>query len=152
MKANALRTLVMLALVLATTAATSVASESRVTFHIPFAFAVGDRTLPAGTYAVQALLPRCLSLTGVEGDEQAATVMTTSVDSDRAETRGRLVFRRYGDRLFLTQAWMPGREVGLKLPPSAAERAIIKQRAERPGSPLAASTPDFEEVTLLACR
>ena len=90
---------------------------------IPFQFSANKTTLPAGEYSLRCLDPEVGLLHISSSDGKAtATVLMISVEG-KAQDHGRLVFRRYGNRYFLAQAWTAGTRTGLELPKSRAERA-----------------------------
>ena len=74
---------------------------------IPFAFTVGHQTLAAGDYSV---IEQHTALKLVPADGHSGAIVLTNAtgghgDEDRTS---RLVFHRYGDRYFLSQAWIDG--------------------------------------------
>lgn len=115
MKRTFFRFSAILAVVMLFTVASAGAEGSvqRYEFNVPFAFNVGNKTLPAGEYMVSS------------GND---TVMVRSKDGKQtvivlpARTRGsnnirrdiRLTFKSYGDRFYLSQIWLQdniGREL-----------------------------------------
>ena len=119
-------------LVLALLAATqTVRAQEPVLVNIPFAFAAGDATLPAGEYRVQ---PRHASpaLLIQRTDGSAATfVISMAVASNQPQVQTKLVFHRYGKRYFLAQVWRAGESRGRELLKSAKEneQAIARNEA-----------------------
>jgi hypothetical protein len=99
--------------------------------NVPFAFNVGNKTLPAGEYTVRCANPasdqRVLQLRSTDGRTNAM-VSTSSVIGRMQET-AKLIFNRYGDRYFFAQAWMPADASGLQAAKSKHERAIAKEVA-----------------------
>lgn len=93
---------------------------------IPFAFTVGEKSLPAGVYVVSILNPAsdrpALRVRSVDG-RSSAIVQTVGVGGNRAEN-SKLVFRRYGDRHFFAQAQMGGNGTSLATAKTRAERAV----------------------------
>jgi hypothetical protein len=79
------------------------ASAADLRAEIPFAFQVGERTLPAGTYQVST----AQSMLGLRSIEGGVFVMTGRLESGvwREPT---LVFERTGARYVLRQAWTGG--------------------------------------------
>ncbi len=87
---------------------------------IPFDFSIGDQTLSAGYYRVTVDGVR-LQLSRIDGPD-AAAVFTITTKGDRDESRrARLLFHRYGNQLFLAEAWMGKTETGNRLFPSKTE-------------------------------
>ena len=78
--------------------------------NIPFAFNVGNKTLPAGKYTISVLNPtsdrRVLQIRSTNG-RSSAMIQTNSVIGNTSDD-AKLVFQRYGDRYFFAQAQMAG--------------------------------------------
>ncbi len=87
---------------------------------IPFDFQIGNQTLSAGDYRVKTEGVK-LQLSRIGGPDYAV-VMTISVPGDRASNGSpRLVFNRYGDEHFLSEAWLGASDNGNRLFTSASE-------------------------------
>lgn len=84
--------------------ASAQASES---VHIPFAFSADNQHVPAGTYKVQSLSNRFLSLRNIKTDKTQILLVRPETGVV-IETQGRLVFQRSGGRSYLTQVWIAG--------------------------------------------
>jgi hypothetical protein len=117
------------AFVIGVAAAGTVSAQS-VTLRakIPFSFAVGGQTLPAGEYAVAPPSgPGAIVIRGV--DHHAAVVAVVHATSDRSHRlqTPQLVFNRYGDRYFLSEVWSSG-DKGSQLPMSHSERELTAHR------------------------
>jgi hypothetical protein len=101
--------------------------------NIPFAFNVGDKTMPAGEYTVQCTNPsssmKVLQMRRKGGNDDAL-VQTSSVIG-RIENDGRLVFYHYGDQYFFAQAWLPADSTGMQAPKSRTEKARELAREKR---------------------
>jgi len=100
-----------------------------VTATIPFEFRVGSSTMPAGQYSIQHAYPRGAVLFRQLRGDAIAGVLSNSTGKEIEGSRGKLVFRRYGDSYFLRQVWIPGR-VGAEFAPSKAEveqARLVKQ-------------------------
>lgn len=97
--------------------------------HVPFAFNVGDKELPAGVYTVSILNPaadrKALQIRSEDG-HVSAIVQTLGVKGSQANN-AKLVFRRYGESYFFANAQMAGEATSLAATKSRAERAT--QRA-----------------------
>jgi hypothetical protein len=79
--------------------------------NIPFAFATGDHSLPAGQYFVYTVAPeRSIRITSVDG-KRAAIVNTLPNPAGAPSENSRLVFHKYGDEYFLTQVWTANENV-----------------------------------------
>jgi len=122
-------------------AATSLMAQSMptITVNVPFNFAVGAKTLPAGEYQVQTDRPG-LVLIHSKNFKSAVNLITHSAEDTQMNGVGALKFHRYGDRYFLSQIWTGG-DVGRELPKSRAEKEQI-----------AAVPPHQGSVTLAAER
>ena len=96
----------------------------KVVANIPFEFAVGKATLPAGRYTVTVMNPtsdrKILQIRQIEG-RASAMVITTDVAGDMSEN-AKLVFHRYGDRYYFAQAQMSGDSTSL---------AAVRTRSEQ---------------------
>ena len=92
----------------------SSASAAELRAEIPFAFQMGGKTLPAGTYQVST----SQGVLGVTGYEGGAFVMTNRLEANGyQETIAQgptLVFEKTGDEYVLTEVWT-GRRNGRKL-------------------------------------
>jgi len=102
--------------------------------EIPFAFTVGQKTLPAGVYSVTILNPasdrKALQIRSADG-RTSAIVQTTAVNGNLAATP-KFVFRRYGDRHFFAHVQMAGDATTLAAAKTSAERAV--QRSLKPNN------------------
>src|SRR5262245_47500780 len=65
--------------------------------NIPFAFTVGNQTLPAGHYKVKTITGEALQIRSTD-NHQVATVQTNNLQAGHAPGQAKLTFRRYGDR------------------------------------------------------
>ena len=122
---NLLLAITMFAGAFAMTAQAQTAGSQKVVANIPFAFNVGNKTLPAGKYTITVVNPssdrKILQIRNASGRSNAI-VMTTAVSGNAADD-AKLVFRRYGDRYFFSQAQMAGDSTSLAAIQSNAERA-----------------------------
>ena len=93
---------------------------------IPFAFSANHQYLPAGTYKVQLLSDRFLSLLNIKTDK-TQFLLVRPEEGRVIETQARLVFHRDGKRNYLAQVWMAGTNVhsDLTVRPEQ-ERALAK--------------------------
>jgi len=72
---------------------------------VPFSFEVGNKTLPAGSYRVEAVPTGAGSievLCSSSGDMRQ-TISTTTTTTESGSSAPALVFHRYGNRYFLAQ-------------------------------------------------
>ena len=129
-------------LALAFLATTQVArAQEALLANIPFAFAAGQTTLPAGEYKVQKVTndssPLLIRSTDGNG---TSIVMTFAASANAPQDKSKLIFRRHGNRYFLAQVWTAGSARGRELPKSAKE----KEQA------LAARDETPDQVTIVA--
>ena len=101
--------------------------------NVPFAFNVGQKSLPAGVYTVSILNPtsdrKALQIRSEDG-RVSAIVQTVGAGSSLADN-AKLVFRRYGDRYFFAQAQLAGDTTSLTASRTRAERSA--QQAMKQG-------------------
>ena len=91
---------------------------------IPFAFSVGKTSLPAGKYTFTVVNPssdrKVLEIRNVDG-HASAMVLTNTIDG-RSADNAKLVFERYDDQYFFTQAQWAGDTTSLAAIRSKSER------------------------------
>lgn len=99
-------------------------SRNRITAHVPFAFQIGDKTLPAGDYSVKRLSQNALLVESADGEQSAVAQSPRSVESNvnAKPSTEKLVFRQYGDQYFLAQVWMTRSNTGRAINMTDAER------------------------------
>jgi hypothetical protein len=128
-------------------------------FTTTFPFAVGNTTLPAGTYTVRAddEDPQVLE---VSGPQAAVFLNTESAQPRQAPSRTELVFDRYGEGYVLKNVWVEGSEIGYRTQPSLREQRLAKNgspseehviRAEKADTPKEPS-PKNEAPSSAAAR
>jgi len=118
-------TLLGLSLMLATVSAYG--QTVRVNANIPFNFSVTGATLPAGAYTIQSLTSDGRVLSIRDSDMRAqGMVFAIPCESLNGVKQTKLVFHRYGDRYFLTQIWVAGRNSGHQIPKSRRETEMAK--------------------------
>jgi len=103
---------------------------------IPFAFNVGDKTLPAGIYTVSILNPtsdrKTLQIRSENG-RRSAIVQTAGANAALANN-AKLVFHRYGDRYFFAHAQLAGDTTALAATKTRAERATQRALKRAPSN------------------
>ena len=101
--------------------------------NIPFAFSVGEKTLPAGEYTVRCMNPnsptKILQLRSKDGHD-SVLVLTNSVIG-KIQNNARLVFHHYSDGHFFAQAWLPANSIGMQVPKSRTEKGRELAREKR---------------------
>ena len=119
--------------VLAVGAEAQTVGSQTIRANVPFAFMVGQKSLPAGVYTVSILNPtsdrKALQIRSADG-RSSAIIQTVGVGGNLADNT-KLVFRRYGDRYFFAQAQMAGDSTSLTASKTRAERSA--HRALRRG-------------------
>ena len=116
-----------LAALLATSTALGQSNQGDTIANIPFAFTVANLTLPAGHYTVTRLGETAFRISG--SHNQGTVVLTHAVEGKAPESKGKMVFHRYGESYFLSEVWVaagPGRKVF----PSRAEEALDVKKSE----------------------
>ena len=99
--------------------ASAVAQTGSVRAKVPFAFTVEKLTMPAGDYRVSIEGARLL-VSRIDG-AGTAYVMTNAAGGAKKDTSPRLVFHRYGNYHFLSQAWITGGAYELFAAPAELE-------------------------------
>jgi len=103
-------------------------AQSWMTADIPFAFVVGDRTLPAGEYIVRPEGPVGVLIQNTDG-KAAIFALPHAIQSPTVTPHSRFVFHQYGDTYFLSELWKPGNQTGQKLNMSPRERELARGKA-----------------------
>jgi hypothetical protein len=137
------------ALALATAAATNAQSTNKVVGHVPFEFSVGDQSMPAGDYAVKPATSNGNALMIQNDDARISAIrLSNSVQSRTDKGRARLVFHRYGENYFLAEVWTGSGAEGRQLLKSRRERAIERELASI--TPSNGTDAGYETVVVLA--
>jgi hypothetical protein len=136
MRKQALKAITMLVSIIALAFMTAVATNAqsgslKLRAEVPFDFVVGDKTLPAGTYAVREIT---LSSDGAllisSRDSNHRTIRLSHSVKASGIKGARITFRRYGDTYFLAQVWTSGSMEGREIVKSKAERAAERELAK----------------------
>lgn len=129
--------LVMVAFASALASAVSAQTPSRsVMVSIPFEFQVGNQTLPAGDYRIAKVTTDGTALRVSNQDSnQTASRMTSAIRQNEPAEHSKLVFQRYGDRLYLSQIWLTGERTGREMIKSKEQRALGREMALRNEKP-----------------
>jgi hypothetical protein len=103
-------------------------ANENIVVHVPFAFNVGDKTLPAGDYRVNALNSAESQVVEVRSTDgrYAALALTVEGSPGARGTQPEVVFDKYGTKEFLHAVRLP-EEMGAVLEPSAAEREAARE-------------------------
>jgi len=161
MKKQITKAFVMVSLVSLLTLAAAVQSaqaQSRINYtaNIPFAFTVGNTTLPPGLYTVTEIKTAdgagILQVSAKGKDGVFRLTDRVQVNKPRAKTV--LVFNQYGEQYFLAEMWRRGESEGRLVRKSNRERAIESELARTRGSQnetaRRAAQPQTVELALLA--
>ena len=152
MKKQMLKGFTMLMLIVALAFVTAVVSANGqsqgVRADIPFEFAVGDKALPSGEYAIKSATAGGEAMM-IRGEDSKSSVMrlTTPIQDKRNRGQVKLVFHRYGERYFLAEVWTG--ENGRELLKSRQERAIERELASI-SSKSGLAQAKYERVEILA--
>jgi hypothetical protein len=103
--------------------------------NVPFAFQVGDKTLPSGDYVVNLDVPSHRITMNGETGEAVNTLFMTCIYPAQFDSRSALVFHRYGEDYFLRQVQTPGSSVSM--PVSRHEKFVKRAANERCGPKMA---------------
>ena len=129
MKRQAVSLVSLLSLLLV--AGSAIAQTVHVRADIPFNFAVGNKTYPAGAYSIGTLGDRDgkgLLLRAEDGTASMAIISNAAENRTPAD-KTKLVFSRYANQYFLSQVWVNGATRGHQLPKSNREKEVDKAMA-----------------------
>ncbi len=126
MKKSFLRAFVMMGFVMLAVASTHAQSNPTIEINIPFNFNAGQTQLAAGAYTIEQVSQNVLKIRSEDG-RTTVSVLAPQLVGSKSNMSERLVFRRYQDAYFLTQAWVSRTAGGRELYMSAAERRLIKE-------------------------
>ena len=120
----------LMTLIMAATIAVPVvdAQQTIMTCNVPFAFNIGDKQLPAGTYIVREM-DRGTLIQSKDGENSVLGIYNYAGPSKADQNK--LVFDKVGDHYFLAQIWTSARDQGLSVPQSQQEKEL---RASNIGS------------------
>lgn len=101
------------------------------TADIPFDFQVGGERFSAGKYTVRCLNPssdvKVLQLRKTDGE--TSVMLHTNAIVGKTNNKARLVFSRYGNQYFFSQAWLASESLGMQAVKSRQEKATAKEMA-----------------------
>jgi hypothetical protein len=129
MKRQAFSLISLLSLLLV--AGSAIAQTVHVRASIPFNFAVGSKTFPAGTYDLGTMSDdtKMLQLRARDADS-SIMVGSNAAENLQPADKTKLVFNQYGDRYFLSQLWIAGETRGRQLPKTSREREVATELAK----------------------
>ena len=115
--------------VLALAAAAGVyAQSSPVRFDVPFDFEVSNKALKAGPYSVSHAPSGIMIIRSMEGTG-SVMLIAGAVRTPHINTEAKMVFRKYGDRYFLSQVLRAGSHAGSSVPFSRREQEVATRYA-----------------------
>jgi hypothetical protein len=106
------------------------AQQTIMSANVPFAFSVGDKQLPAGSYAVREM-DRATLIQSSDGATSVLGIYAYAGPSKADETK--LVFNKVGDHYFLAQIWTSARGQGLSVPQSKLEKELASNSGPQGG-------------------
>jgi hypothetical protein len=106
---------------------------------IPFDFTIGSRVMPAGDYEVRGDTVRGALIFQRTDRAASHAVIAIPVEAPKAPATGKLVFKCYDGRCFLSQLWSPLSATGRQFPKSKLEMEVARNGAGR--NVLVATTP-----------
>ena len=130
MKRQAFSLISLLSLLLV--AGSAIAQTVHVRGNIPFNFAVGSKTFPAGTYdigSVDSLDGKTLLLQARDGSA-CMMVNSNAAENLKPADKSKLVFNQYGNRYFLSEIWVNGATRGHQLPKTSREKELARDVAQ----------------------
>ena len=96
--------------------------------NVPFAFQIGDKTLPAGKYEIKAVddnEPNVLEINSIDGHTHIVfETEDAQKREDQVAKKTELVFDKVGDQYFLSQVWVVGTPTGSELAKSKMEKRL----------------------------
>ena len=113
-------------------AGSAIAQTVHVRANIPFNFAAGSKTLPAGTYDVRTIEngdSKMLLLQARDGSS-SMIVGSNAAEHLKPADKSKLVFNQYGSRYFLSEIWVNGNRRGRQLPKTSREKELAKDFAQ----------------------
>jgi hypothetical protein len=111
--------------------------------NIPFAFQVGNKTMPAGEYSIQRVSDGDGRIQLIRRTDSSASAMapTLLVDAKDGKSESVLVFHKYGNSYFLSEIWT-GESQGRQLFKSEREKELARETS---GSKVAVSLQTVPE-------
>jgi hypothetical protein len=97
-----------------------------VKIDVPFEFAVGSTTAPAGQYLIgyQAGSP-VMSIAGTDRNSKYYTNLLGGLEGSNRAAQEKLIFHRYGDQYFLAEIWT--RTSRIAVPKTRTERELASR-------------------------
>jgi len=113
-------------------AGSAIAQTVHVRADIPFNFAVGNKTLPAGMYIIKTISDRDTTTLVVQAQDGQSSTMTNSnaAENLKPANKSKLVFNRYRDHYILSEIWVAGANRGRRLPKTSREKEWARDLAQ----------------------
>jgi len=111
----------------------------RAVIEVPFEFLAGQERLPAGRYTVRPASHdggKLMHIRSEDGRVNAVVLTNAAGVSAPKAAASSLVFRRYGDRYFLSRVFIKGAGDGRELAPTGVEKNLrreLRRRAQESG-------------------
>ena len=126
--------------VLSGMAAAQLIGSTKIVAQVPFEFMVANKTVPAGEYVVQAFTMDGKTLV-IRNTEAKVALLSPSSQAEGKQDASHyaLVFKRYGERYFLSGIKLEGSNITYRLPESRAETELRASNASAAEETLLAS-------------
>ena len=153
MRKQTLKAVTMLVSIIALAFMTAVAANAqsgslKLRANVPFDFVVGDKTLPAGDYAIRQMTQGSdVGLLISSRDSRHKAIRLSNAVQASQMKGARITFRRYGNTYFLAQVWTSGSLDGREMIKSKAERGAERELARNATS---SDMAKAEVVTIFA--
>jgi hypothetical protein len=86
--------------------------EPSIEFTTPFAFTIGNTTLPAGSYTIAPVEDDEPQVLELKGAHASVVFLTDNAQLPVTPSKTEVVFNRYGDQYVLKNIWLQGSDVG----------------------------------------
>ena len=113
--------------------ATAVYAQSYAKAEVPFAFNVGAKQLPAGSYEIR-VLSQSPNEIMIRNTETTAAALSIARNEGPRDTESKLVFDRIGTQYFLTEVWRGSGAGGMIVPTSKHEQELKRELQLAKGS------------------
>jgi len=111
----------------------SVLAQDPVEATVPFAFTVGTKLLPSGTYTISSQVGSAEEILLIQNRSQGIAVFAPAHADLRKSKHGELVFHKYGDQYFLSEILCTSCNLNMELPTSKVETRAQLQKASLHG-------------------
>jgi hypothetical protein len=108
-------------------AGTSFAQSKGSRADVPFAFAVGNQLLPAGTYTIKTASDGFIAIKNHDKPIEVLTLVHRG--GAKAPDGGKLMFHKYGNQYFLGEILSGWADMNVTVPRSNTEKTVLLQQA-----------------------